>query len=139
MSSVITECGTSSGALGGQTSFLGQARLAGGAAVQAGKSGGLGGLLDFSGNAVALGTSSIYAEGGTSALAGAEGVASLRGDARFFGAAYLGAGGVSGARGGRIVFFDRGRRQHELSGPLARWPGGDRECRLGWRCPSLLR
>ncbi|MBK8526800.1 MAG: hypothetical protein IPL57_06775 [Rubrivivax sp.] len=67
----------------------------------------MGGRLDISGNAVALGTSGIHAEGGTSALSGSEAAASFRGDARFSGSAYLGAGSVAGAIGGRIDFFDR--------------------------------
>jgi fibronectin-binding autotransporter adhesin len=104
---VVAGGGSSGGAQGGSATFLGQAQFAGGASALAGQSGGLGGRLDFSGNTVALATSSIYAEGGTSALAGSEAVASFRGDASFMGSAYLGAGGVAGANGGRIDFYNR--------------------------------
>ncbi len=107
LASLVVAGGSSGGAAGGRASFLGQSQLAGGASIQAGQSGGLGGRVDISGNAVALGTSSIYAEGGQSALAGSEAVARLRDDARMIGAAYLGAGGVAGANGGKIEFFDR--------------------------------
>ncbi len=106
--------GSSAGALGGRVTFQGQAQMAGGASVEAGQSGGWGGRLDFSGNAVALGTSSIYAEGGNSALLGAEGTVSFRGDARYAGSAYLGAGSVAGAQGGRIDFFERAT--HDTTG-----------------------
>ena len=107
IASVVVGGGTSGAAPGGQANFLGQAQLAGGSSILAGQSGGLGGRLDFSGNAIALGTSSIYAAGGGSALAGSEAIASFRGDAISIGPAYLGAGSVAGAGGGRIDFFDR--------------------------------
>lgn len=106
-SGVTAAGGAASGAPGGQARFLGKAQLAGGASVLAGQSGGLGGRLDFSGNAIALATASIYAEGGTSALAGSEARASFRGDARMIGSGYLGASGVAGAGGGRIDFYER--------------------------------
>ncbi len=105
--SLVVGGGSAAGVLGGQATFQGLAQNAGGVSVLAGQLGGLGGRVDFGGNADALGTSSIYAEGGTSALAGSEAVASFRGDSRFMGSAYLGAGSVAGANGGRIDFFDR--------------------------------
>ena len=107
LTSVVVGGGASAGALGGQASFQGQAQGAAGVSVQAGQSGGLGGRVDISGNAVFLGTSSVYAEGGRSALAGSEAVVSFRGNSRFMGSAYLGAGSAAGANGGRIDFFDR--------------------------------
>ena len=84
-----------------------EAQTAGGVSVLAGQSGGLGGRIESDGNTVFRGTSSICAEGGNSVLAGSEGVMSFRGDATFMGSAYLGAGNVAGANGGRIDFFDR--------------------------------
>ena len=118
LTSVVVGGGTSAGALGmapgGRASFQGTAQNTGGVAVQAGQSGGLGGRVDIGENAVILGTSSLYAEGGTSALAGSEAVVSFRGDARFMGSAYLNAGTAAGANGGRIDFFDRA--SHDTTG-----------------------
>ena len=107
LTSVVVDGGTSVSATGGRASFQGQAQNTGGVSIQAGQAGGRGGRADISGNAVFLGTSSLYAEGGAAALAGSEATAGFRGDARFMGSAYLGAGRVAGANGGRIDFFDR--------------------------------
>ena len=107
LSGALVGGGSSATASGGRASFQGQTQNAGGVSVQAGQSGGLGGRVESGGNTVFRGTSSIYAEGGASALAGSECVVSFRGDARFMGSAYLGAGNAAGANGGRIDFFDR--------------------------------
>ncbi len=107
LASLVVDGGAAAGAQGGRATFQGLAQSAGGVSVQAGQAGGLGGRVEFIGNAVAVGTASLYAEGGTSALAGAEATASFRGDTRSMGPAYLSAGSAAGAHGGRIDFFDR--------------------------------